>query len=112
MGKGSEQDPSYMTVPFMSLWKETTKLLSLGGGGATDLLQKLDEAFSSDEVERLGKALPLNLPADVNSPSSFFLPLFPAFLLDSADSYDHVDSGSAGPEATLGLRIDAGCQCL
>ena len=33
MRKGSDQDASYMTVPFMPSWKETTKLRSLGGGG-------------------------------------------------------------------------------
>ena len=29
--KESEQDPSYITVPVISLWKKTTKLRSLGG---------------------------------------------------------------------------------
>ena len=40
------------------------------------------------------------------------LPLFPAFLLDMGNSEDHVNGGSSGPEATRGLGIDVGCQCL
>ena len=31
MGKGSEEEPSYWTVPFISSWKEVIILRSLGG---------------------------------------------------------------------------------
>ena len=33
IGKGSDEDPSYCTVPFMSSWKDVIILRSLGGGG-------------------------------------------------------------------------------
>ena len=63
--------------------------------GAADLLQKLEEAFSADQVELLGQ---------VNEGEVKRLPLFPAFFLDLADSEDHVNDGSSSPEATLELK--------
>ena len=45
MGKGSEEEPSYRTVPFISLWKEVIILRSLGGGGggASNSVQECEQ---------------------------------------------------------------------
>ena len=57
IGKGSDEDPSYYTVPFMSSWKDVIILRSLGGGGggASNPLQKGEEALSADQVKSLGQ---------------------------------------------------------
>ena len=55
IGKGSDEDQSYCTVPFLSSWKDVIILRSLGGGGASNPLQKGEEALSDDQVKSLGQ---------------------------------------------------------
>ena len=41
-GKGSEEEPSYWTVPFISSWKEVIILRSFGGGGHPILCRSMN----------------------------------------------------------------------
>ena len=69
-------------------------------GGTANLLQKLEKAFSTDEVEHLSQ---------VDEGEVEWLPLLPALPLYLTDGEDHVDRGSSGSEPTLGLGVDAYC---
>ena len=51
--KGSDEDPSYCTVPFMSSWKDVIILRSLGGHPI--LCKRVKRALSAHQVKSLGQ---------------------------------------------------------
>ncbi len=85
IGKGSEDEPSYWTVPFISSWKDVTIFRSLGGH--LILCNRVKRPFLLTEVEGLGQ---------VDEGDVEWLSLLPALLLQLSQWKDHVNRWSLG----------------
>ena len=85
------------------LMKGSNDAVQLGGGGATDLLQQLEQTLPTHKVKCLGEVDEGDVERHL---------LLTALLLELSNGEDHVHCGSLASEAAPGFWVDALCEDL